>query len=282
MTLPANQRGLAILSHDLENLALETNWLIFAGKLRAAMSDHKALGFGSPSDVLQRVAALRGKDPASLRNPLAAESWVARHAPEIHAEKPDRLAMTSVLLLSQINDISPETGAEIAPRVFQGSISRGELKSVLEKTKQEKAVPGAVGHARWHRARAFENLVENFVSEHMELVGNWRKPSVDAETRGDVVPCDLVITSDGEPVAAVEIKSSRQKKTRRVQVEALAVASLLHRDFPEVFLIMSSDWEKAVPEMVQLRASLALEGIKLATLDEEMANKDPDQAFRLW
>ncbi len=193
-----------------------------------------------------------------------------------------RCAMTSVLLLSQIHAVSPQVAEELAPRVYGGTINRKDLKKALEEAKQAAHAPGGVGHERWHRTQAFEDRAFTFLKENLELLGVGPDASISARAEPGILPYDFEIRSQGKAVAAVEVKAYRQKITQRVQVEALAVAALLSREFPEVLILTSKDWQRTMPAMARVRDELALKAVRLATLDEEKAKHDPGKAVVFW
>jgi hypothetical protein len=269
----------------LEVIAAETNWLVFGRLLRAAMRAHEDYGFVSPGDVISRVAELSGRDPSSLRNPLAAEAWMRRHAPEIKPEQTGetvRLAMTNVLLLAQIHAVSPDMAKELAPRVYAGTINRKELKKALEEAKQAEHAPGGVGHERWHRTRSFEERALTYLKENLGVLGFSAEATIALRAEPRTVPYDFEVRVGDEVVAVAEVKAYRQKVTHRVQVETLAVAALLRREFPEVFVVASQDWERAMPSMARIRDELRLEGVRLATLQEDASHRDHANALEFW
>ncbi len=266
----------------LEVIAAETNWLAFGRLLRAAMRAHEDYGFISPGDVISRVAELSGRDPSSLRNPLSAEAWIARHAPEMNPEETNRFAMTSVLLLAQIHGVSPGMAQELAPRVYAGRLTRKALKKALEEAKQAEHAPGGVGHERWHRTRAFEDRAFEFLKENLALLGFSAGATIGLRAEPRTVPYDFEIRVGDEVVAVAEVKAHRQKVTHRVQVETLAVAALLRREFPEVLLVASQDWERAMPSMARIRDELHLKGVRLATLHEDTSDRDQAAAVEFW
>jgi hypothetical protein len=266
----------------LEVIAAETNWLVFGRLLRAAMRAHEEYGFVSPGDVISRVAELSGRDPSSLRNPLSAEAWIGRHAPEMKPEETNRFAMTSVLLLAQIHAVSPGMAQDLAPRVYAGTLTRKELKKALEEAKQAENAPGGVGHERWHRTRALEDRAFAFLKENLALLGFNSEASLGLRAEPRTVPYDFEIRVGDEVVAVAEVKAYRQKITHRVQVETLAVAALLRREFPEVFVVTSKDWERAMPTMARIRDELHLEGIRLVSLQENTLDRDQAAAVEFW
>ena len=79
----------------------------------------------------------------------------------------------------------------------------------------------------------------------------------------------------------IEIKSHRQKITRKFQVETLAVASLLLREFPETYIIAPTSWERSMPSLMDLREQLSLQNVKFAIFDEEIANDHPEKALQI-
>lgn len=250
----------------LSEIAGETRWTVFAGRLRSAMAAHSDYGLATAADVLEQVAAMRGQDVATLRNPLAAENWLVRHAPKILAQESPQVAMTNVLLLAQIHEISAVDYARLAPSVFDGSARRAYLKAGLATAKAAAGSEGGIGHARWRRAHDFENLVRSFFEADLDTMENLRKPIVVERDRNATVPCDFVIESEGCPPIAVEVKPARQKLTHKIQVEALGVASLLLQDFREVFLIGEGTWSRVMPRAAEIRDRLGLDGVRLFTL----------------
>jgi len=185
-------------------------------------------------------------------------------------------------LLAQIHAVSPAMAEEIAPRVYAGTINRKELKKLLEEAKQAEHAPGGVGHERWHRTQAFEERALTFLKENLELLGFSADATVGLRGEPKTVPYDFEIRVGDEVVAVAEVKAYRQKVTHRVQVETLAVAALLRREFPEVFVVTSRDWERAMPAMARIRDELNLEGVRLATLDEDKAEHDAAMAIEVW
>ena len=266
----------------LEVIAAETNWLVLGRLLRDAMRAHQDYGFVSQGDVISRVAELSGRDPSSLRNPLYAEAWVTRHAPEMKPEETIRCAMTSVLLLAQIHMVSPEKAEELAPRVYAGTIARKELKKALEEAKQAEHAPGGVGHERWHRTRSFEERALTYLKENLGVLGFSAEATIALRAEPRTVPYDFEIRVGDEVVAVAEVKAYRQKVTHRVQVETLAVAALLRREFPEVLVVASQDWERAMPSMARIRDELHLKGVRLATLHEDTSDRDEAAAVEFW
>ena len=96
------------------------------------------------------------------------------------------------------------------------------------------------------------------------------------------MPYDFEIRVGDEVVAVAEVKAYRQKVTHRVQVETLAVAALLRREFPEVLVVASQDWERAMPSMARIRDELHLKGVRLATLHEDTSDRDEAAAVEFW
>jgi hypothetical protein len=132
------------------------------------------------------------------------------------------------------------------------------------------------------RARSFEERALSFLSENLELLGVGSDASIAVRAEPGILPYDFEIRSGGKAVAAVEVKAYRQKITQRVQVEALAVAALLAREFPEILILTSKDWERAMPSMARVRDDLDLTAVRLATFDEEKAKHDPGTAIEFW
>ncbi len=171
---------------------------------------------------------------------------------------------------------------ELAPRVYGGTINRKELKKALEEAKRTAHAPGGVGHERWHRTQAFEERALTFLKENLELLGVGPDASISARAEPGILPYDFEIRSQGKAVVAVGVKAYREKITQRAQVEALAVAALVSREFPEVLILMSKDWQRTMHAMARIRDELDLRMVRLATLDEEKAKLDPGRAIDFW
>lgn len=264
---------------SLEEIANEPNWFVFARKLRSAMSTFKSFNLCSENEVLLEVAALQGKDPASLQNPLAAERWVSEQAPSnwLNLETPP--AMTNVLLLKQICAISPKVADRYYKNVFRSEISRADLKKVLEETKELLGTRGAVGHERWKRANEFSLLAEQYISQNLPRFTDRPDPELRYRSRCSRLPCDFEIWSQGAPVTAIEVKVSPQKSTRSSRAEVLGLASLLTKEFSEVIIVFSSGNDRSVSEVVQLRDDLNLTNVRIATLDERRVRSGEESAI---
>ena len=89
-------------SRSVEAFAQDPNWISFGSSLTEALQDPESHGFTSSEKLMAEVARLRGVDPASLRNPLAAVAWMNTNASEALHDENLRVPMTGVLLLSQI------------------------------------------------------------------------------------------------------------------------------------------------------------------------------------
>ncbi|MGY3436444.1 MULTISPECIES: hypothetical protein [unclassified Marinovum] len=266
----------------LEEIAEEKNWIAFAKKLRAAMLSYEDFGVGNKGEVLSKVAALQGKSPASLQNPLSAEKWIADYAPDEYPRKSREISMTNVLLLKQIHSLSANAAAIYSPRVFASEIGRNELKQALEAVKKAEGVQGTVGHERWQRAHNFTRLAEEYISKNLPRLFDWPNAVAKSRNKQAPLPCDLEIWSDGVPVVAVELKVARQKSTRSNRAETLGLASLLSNEFHEVLLIYSHGPSRPLREIVQLRDELNLHKVRIATLDESLCRTDPKKALRFW
>ncbi|TMV05675.1 hypothetical protein FGK63_16680 [Ruegeria sediminis] len=265
----------------LEEIAAEKNWIAFAKKLRAAVKVREHYGFSDIDSILDKVAELRGQDRASLRNPVYAEKWLEKNAPEIHASEPEYVAMTSVLSLIQLERISEAGVLELAPRVFDGTATRTELKLRIENAKHETHQSAGVGYDRWHRKRKYEDFVKRYLRNNIGALTKGMNAELRPRDKSKPVPCDLELWRGGKPLAAVELKSHRQKITHKFQIETLSVASLLLREFPKAFIITPTSWERTIPSLLDLRDRLSLQKVKIAVFDSELADSHPDRALRV-
>lgn len=269
------------LQQSLEDIAAETNWITFAKKLRTAVKIREDYGFKDLDGILDRVAELRGQDRASLRNPVYAEKWLEKNAPDVHAAEPEYIAMTSVLKLIQLERMSEAGAADVVQSVLDGTMTRLGLNKKIEQAKRETDQSAGVGHDRWHRKREYEDSIKRYLENNIGVLNKDGKTELRARDRAKPVPCDFELLRGGKPIAAIEIKSHRQKITRKFQVETLAVASLLLREFPETYIIAPTSWERSMPSLMDLREQLSLQNVKFAIFDEEIANDHPEKALQI-
>lgn len=266
---------------SLEDIAAEANWIAFAKKLRAAVNIREDYGFNDLDGILDKVAELRGQDRASLRNPIYAEKWLKKNAPDVHAVEPEHIAMTSVLKLIQLERMSEVAVLEVAPKVFDGTATRFEISKKIDKAKRETEQSAGVGHDRWHRKRAYEDFVKQYLENNIGVLSKGGKAELRPRDKSKSVPCDFELWQGGKPIAAIELKSHRQKITHKFQVETLAVASLLLREFPETYIIAPTSWERSMSSMLDLREQLSLQSIKFAIFDAEAVNDHPARALQI-
>jgi len=265
----------------LEDIAAEKNWIAFAKKLRAAVKAREDYGFSDIDGILDKMAELRGQDRASLRNPVYAEKWLEKNAPKIHAEEPEHVAMTNVLSLIQLERMSEVGIVEIAPKVFDGTATRWEIKRLIDDAKVETNESAGVGHDRWHKKREYEEFITGYLERNVGAFNETGKIELNRRDKTKPVPCDLELWRDGKPLAAVELKSHRQKITKKFQIETLAVASLLLREFPKTYIVAPKSWERSIPSLLDLRDQLGLQKVEIATFDKDLANDDPERAFQI-
>ena len=110
---------------------------------------------------------------------MYAEKWLEQNAPEIHAAAPEHVAMTSVLKLIQLERMSEVAVLELAPKVFDGSATRLEIKKRIEKAKLETDQSAGVGHDRWHKTREYEEFVTRYLERNIGILSQGQ----DAEFR---------------------------------------------------------------------------------------------------
>lgn len=255
----------------LLSIASEPNWLSFAKALRATMRSASDYGFESTDQLLDEVARMRGVGVASLRNPLAAENWLERNAPEVHASENLKVSMTGVLLLSQISILSNDLSKELAPKVFLGEVNRSQLQAALEAAKTAAGGFGGVAHERPRKAEAFEELVSLYLSNNIEVLGFDRAAKLERCPRDAHLHCDIVVSLDGRPAMAIEVKAYRQKRHRRYLVEVLGLMSLLSRNYPKAMLIVPESWGASTEVLRELRDELNLDDVQLAAIDDHVA-----------
>ena len=264
----------------LSVLATEPNWLTFAKALAAAMENPSNFGFTDSSRLLAHVARERGVDPASMRNHLAAVSWMSEHAPETLKKKNPRFPMTGVLILSQINRVSKDLAADLAPKFFSGDVSRSQLQEALRAAQATRGGHFVPGQERVRRTADFEEEVYRYLAKHPLVLGMGKNIRVTRSQNDSRVPYDLMIMRDGKEVAALEVKAPRQKRHRRYLVETIAMGSLLSREYPSAVLVVPESWGESVDEMAELIRDLRFEELKLAVFSDHDNEDDASGRFR--
>tara|TARA_Y100000815_G_scaffold201356_1_gene184966 strand:- start:362 stop:2191 length:1830 start_codon:yes stop_codon:yes gene_type:complete len=255
-------------SRSVEAFAQDPNWLSFGSSLTEALEVPESYGFTSSEKLMAEVARLRGVDPASLRNPLAAVAWMNANASEALHDENLRVPMTGVLLLSQISILDKELASEIAPKFFSGDVTREELKNALRRLQEKPGVRGSTAHTRSKRAAAFEDLVFDFLTSNPETLGLGDRVKLSHSPRNSEAPADFVLTRDGETIAAIEVKSFRQKRHHRYLVETLAMTALAAKTYSRAFLIVPADWGDAIDKVGELIESLGLDGVQHAVFSD--------------
>ena len=201
----------------LEELAKTRNWIVFGKALSAALDDPACHGFDDASQMLAHVAQLRGVDPSSLRNPLSAVNWMKQNA----------AAMTGVLTLSQISNLSSDLAENLIPKFFRGEVSRRQLQVALRNAEAKQGGRGVAANERVKRAFEFEDDVFRFLQRNVEVLEFGDNVEIVRSGRGALVPSDFIVMQNGTSVAAIECKSHRQKRHRRFLLETLAMLELM-------------------------------------------------------
>lgn len=251
---------------SLRKLSENRNWIAFGQALSAACDDPAQFGFQDANQLLAHVAQLRGVEPASLRNPLAAVNWMKENAPKALAEKELRVSMTGVLKLSQMSIVSKPLVDELAPKFFSGEISKRQLDIALRRAEQEHGRRVA-GHERMKRAMAFEEDVFTFLRQHPSKLGLGHDIEIVRTAKDSLVPSDFTVLRDGRPVAAVECKAHRGTRHRRYLVETLAMAALRAADGRTSILIVPGSWGTSTDEIARLAKELSLANVRIAVFD---------------
>lgn len=255
-------------SHRIEDFAQDSNWIRFGKSLSQAVQNPRSYGFTGSEELIAEVAHLRGVDPASLRNPLTAVTWMKDHAPKALDEENPRLAMTGVLLLAQITILDSGLANEIGPKFFSGDVTRAKLKATLATLRGGQVSHEIDAHHRYKRAADFEERVFEFLLADPGALGLGSDVTVARSPRQAVAPSDFVVLRDGKAIAAIEVKSHRQKLHHRYLVEALAMTSISARAYERAFLIVPEQWGNAVNRIEDLIRSLNLGSLQCAVFSE--------------
>ncbi|HAR81959.1 hypothetical protein [Sulfitobacter pontiacus] len=247
----------------LRELSETRNWIAFGKALSAAVDDPVRYGCDDASQLLAQVAQLRGVEPASLRNPLAAVNWMKENAPKALREENAKIPMTGVLTLSQISIVSKCLADELAPKFFSGGVSRRQLEIALRKAEAEQGRPIA-GHKRMKRAVAFEEEVFRFLQEHPAVIELGHDVEIFRTERDALVPSDFTVVRAGATVAVVECKAHRSTLHRRYLLQTLAMAALRTSDHALSVLVVHSSWGRAIEELCDLCRELRIAGVCIA------------------
>jgi hypothetical protein len=76
------------------------------------------------------------------------------------------------------------------------------------------------------------------------------------------------VLEEGQPIAAIEVKSHRLKRHNKYLLETLAMTSLLSRESPTAILTAPDSWGDAIEIMAGLIQDLRLENLRLATSED--------------
>lgn len=261
----------------LETFATDPNWMSFAKALTAALQTPGIYGFDDTNQMLSAVAALRCVDAASLRNPLAAVNWMNQNAPEaLEAENGD-IAMTGVLLLSQISILDKGLASNLTPKFFDGELSRRQIHDALREAQIERGGRGVAAHERVKQVAAFEKAVTKFLTENLGSLELGENLQIVEGERSAIVPVDLVLLQNGEPIAVFEVKSHRQKRHQRYLIETLGVATLAAREYSNTILVTPESWGDSVDVMAKLIRDLDIRNVMLATFREQDGERSPEK-----
>lgn len=256
-------------SKSLEQMARDPDWLSFAKSLSTAMREPEKYGFTNSDRLLAQVAFLRNMDPSSLRIPLAAFSWLAENAPEALELPGKKVPVTGVITLSQITELSKETGSEITPKFVSGALKRKDLKSILENLQRKNGERGILAHERMKNIVAFEKKVRDYLTENKGAGGLTPDADFVSSRKDAVVPSDLTMLSKGKPVAAILIKSHRLKRNRKYLIGTIAMAALMANEYGKAILIVPGGWGAAIAEMTEIIQELKLDKLSLLVFHDE-------------
>lgn len=250
----------------LEIIASDPNWMSFAKALRLALQMPETFGCTDADHLLANVAKLRSVDTASLRIPLAAVHWMETHAPKALEEENRRVPMYGVLILSQIYNINNSLAEEIAPKFFRRELKGSDLQRTLRELEASQGGKGVAGHERVKKYSAFEVEVFQAIAAAPHLLEMGADLQIERGDRNAIVPADIVISRDGRPIAAIEVKSYRQKTHHRYLLETVAMAKLLAEQYSSAILVVPGNWGDAITTMAELIRKLLVENVRLAVL----------------
>ncbi|WP_339637484.1 hypothetical protein [uncultured Sulfitobacter sp.] len=263
----------------LEAFASDPNWMSFAKALMSALETPEAYNFVDGNQLLAAVALLRGVDASSLRNPLAAVSWMKTHAPEALEAENDGIAMTGVLLLSQISFYDNKLAASLATKFFGGELSRTQIREALKGIREKKGGRGILAHERVKQAVAFEAAVAAFLNNNPDVLELGSGISITEGTRSSRVPVDFAVLRNGKPIAAIEVKSYRQKRHQRYLLETLGMAALAAREHSKTVLVLPESWGSSVDLMTKLIEDLKIADVKIAIFKDGDGVGNPGEFY---
>ncbi|MDV7144762.1 hypothetical protein R3X27_18935 [Tropicimonas sp. TH_r6] len=259
--------------NGLEGVAKRGNWIDFGDALAEAMQQPEVYGFKTPNEVIQHVAALRGKRPHTLKNPLESSLWLKKRFPEEHEKRKTGLGMTLVMFLMKIDELDATRAGELAPRVFEGLLGQVELKEIYDELRAKRNEGKLDGKppspSSIDRARAFDEEVKRFLNEYSEALFGGSRTKVQPGKGVDPISPDYVIEIDGKKRIAIEVRSFRARVDRHFMINTLGYLHLLQKLVPEVLLIVPESSGYDLRIVAELRDKLGLEGIRFATLPEQ-------------
>jgi hypothetical protein len=267
-------------SNGLEDVAKKESWVEFGEALEEAVDNPIKYGFRTPTEVLNRVAVLRGKRTHTLRNPLEAYKWLKKRHPNVEKERPAWLGMTLVLFLMKIEELDQATAEKLAPQVFGGQMRQVQLKAEFDRLRQERADEHAKADlsklSSPQRAQIFDQTVFKFLMQYgPKVFGTESMQLKDGRSLGSLYP-DYVVEIDNQPKVAIEINAYRQRVERQFTVNTLGYLWLLRKLVPEALLIVPQGSGYELNQLAKLRDEIGLDGIRFATLPETGAPRFED------
>lgn len=91
------------------------------------------------------------------------------------------------------------------------------------------------------------------------------------------VPWSYLHLEYGKSIAAIEVKSHRQKRHQRYLLETLGMAALAAREYSKTVLVIPESWGDSIDVMAKLIEELNIGDVKLATFRDGNAVGDPGE-----
>ncbi len=267
-------------SGSLEGVAKRENWIELGEALSEAMSQPELYGLRTSSEVLQRVANIKGKQSDSLKKTVNVSAWLKQNYPDIFAARPPWLGMTLVMFLMKMNELDPSEAKKSAAEVFAGHSGQVALKKKYDELrKKRKQAPNSVTSTAIsapERAQQFETIVTDYFERFGAKLFNTSHVTILSGKVIEPVKPDLVVDCADGRRFAIETKSYRSQVNRRDIIGILGQLALIQKLVPEILMIVPEGSAYDLRRMNDLRDKLSLKGIRFATLPEKRAERATD------
>lgn len=202
--------------------AQEADWLRLAARIEDAISRRRDLGLSSETEVLTVIGERRGQSATTLRLPVRAKRFLQRCFAEALEGGRVQTGYTHVNVLKSIHEYDPGLAYRIADDVFADRVRLEQLRATLREVRlvAEHGSPGP-GRGGLSDPRLIGKHFKRLVEQHLRLKpevfcpGHTGPFALKKDGSAGLFSFDFVLTSNEEPVSAIECKSFSAASTFR-------------------------------------------------------------------